>query len=922
MKKYIHNDKLQQARLSRGWKQEVVAVKLGVDVRTVRRWESGYPVSPLNIVGLTDLFGMSAEELGVLETLPDPQKPLISQGSHSQEKSNLPIDVGLQDTGEDHINNMAVKNTLPKTPSRSNTLPLQATILIGREQEKESVKRLLRRKEVRLLTLTGPGGTGKTRLGIQVAEELQDMFADGVFFVNLAPIGDPALVIATIARALGIREIRGQSLLEDLKVYLQDKHLLLLLDNFEQVVSAAGEVANLLSVCPELKVLITSREVLHLQAEQEFNVPPLALPEDPLSAVAVLSCSPAVALYIQRAQAVKPDFELTAANSAAVAEICTHLDGLPLAIELAAARSKLFLPQALLRRLDRRFLVLTKGPQNVPTRHQTLRNAITWSYDLLNAEEQRLFRRFSIFVGGCMLQEAEAICGALDEEGEISVLDGVTSLIDKSLLLPMNQVVGEEPRLMMLETIREYGLEALAANEEMEVTQRAHALAYLALAEKAEPEFEGPKQAVWLDRLEREYGNLRIALQWSLEQGKAGHGMEIALRLSGALQQFWDMRGLRSEGRQFLGQALATSREVQTSVRMKALYTAAVLAMNQSDHDQAVELCEEYLSLSREHEDAQGTALSLYRLGGIAWAQGNLMVARSMEEEALGIFRELGDKWGIASSLEMLASVNLDMGEYARAHLLLEESLVLWREGGNERGIAYSLFLLARVIYYSLGDLQRARLLLEESITLSRRLGHKVSISYALYELGFVLFFQGDIIKTRSLFEEALALSKELGDRRGIASGLYSLGWVDYDQGHYMTARALLEESLAILRKLGHQWTITLCLEALARAIAAQGQLVGAAQLWGAAEALREAIGAPLPPIALNIHEQTVAAARAQMSEDAFASAWTQGRTMTFEQVLALQKPVKATGPITVASSQVSLLDSFTTQEPSSDGAV
>src|SRR3989440_704163 len=408
---------------------------------------------------------------------------------------------------------------------RPHNLPAQLSPLIGREHEIQALCTLLRRAEVRLVTLTGIGGGGITRLGLEVATHLLGDFPDGVCFVPLAPISDPDLVIATIAQTLGIQEAGEQPLLDLLQAHLRDKRLLLLLDNFEQVLAAAPGLADLLSGCPQLKILVTSRAVLHLHGEHEFSVPPLALPDlIHLPERETLSQYAAVALFLQCAQAARPNFQLTPANTRVIAEICVRLDGLPLAIELAAARIKLLPPQALLTRLEYRLQVLTSGARDAPVRQQTLRNTLAWSYDLLDAGEQRLFRHFSVFAGGCTLEAVEGIYTALGERSA-DVLDGVASLMDKSLLRQVEQE-GHEPRLLMLATIREYALEALAASGKMESTRRAHAAYYLALAEQAELELGGPQQGAWLDRLEREHDNLRAALSWSLEQAgdeDAGH---------------------------------------------------------------------------------------------------------------------------------------------------------------------------------------------------------------------------------------------------------------------------------------------------------------------------------------------------------------------------------------------------------------
>src|SRR5437762_11021339 len=454
---------------------------------------------------------------------------LLSQTTRALVEHDLPTGVSLRDLGAHRLKDLQQKSHLSQLviadlpadfpplktlDTHPNNLPVQLTPFIGREQELTNVIQLLRRDDVRLLTLTGPGGAGKTRLGLQVAAELSDFFFDGVFFVNLAPISDSTLVVPTVAETLGIQERADPFLLKRLKDVLSQKQMLLLLDNFEQVVDASVQIIDLLTACPLLKILVTSREALHVQAEQEFPVPPLELPDPKrLPDLAVLSHNAAVALFLQRAQATKPDFQLTNANARAIAEICVRLDGLPLAIELAASRMKLLPPQALLARLDQRLLVLTGASRDVPARQQTLRNTIAWSYNLLDAVEQRLFRRLSVFVGGCTLQAIEAVCTDASDGGEAGqVLERVTSLIDISLLQQTEQE-GQEPRLLMLETIREYGLEVLATSGEMENTRQDHALYYVRLSEGAEPELAGSRQALWFERLEREHENLRAVMQ-------------------------------------------------------------------------------------------------------------------------------------------------------------------------------------------------------------------------------------------------------------------------------------------------------------------------------------------------------------------------------------------------------------------------
>ena len=795
-----------------------------------------------------------------------------------------------------------------------NNLPAQLTSFIGREQQVTTVSSLLRRPDVRLVTLTGMGGIGKTRLSIQVATELLNVFPAGVCFVPLAPLTNPLMVIPTIAHALGLDHQHQHSTqnsvaehLDYLRGFLHEKHFLLLLDNFEQVVSAAPDLAELLITCPKVKILVTSRAALHVQGEQEFPVPPLSLPKQAhLLASDNLAHYAAVDLFVQRAQAVKPDFLFTSANAHAVAEICIRLDGLPLAIELAAARSKLLPPQALLQRLSHMLSVLTGGVQNVPARQQTIRNTISWSYHLLDAAEQRLFQRLSVFVGSYTLDAVEAVCGVF-ADGTAHILDGVASLLDKSLLQQTEQE-GEDVSLLMLETIREYGLEALANSGEEEITRQAHAAYYLALAEKAEPEFCGAEQARWLQRLEHEHDNLRAALNWSLTQGRARHRMEMALRLGGALRRFWLVHAHIGEGRTFLDQALAESGEVSPAVRAKALMTAANLAVGQNDYDRTQTLCQESLALFRELNDQPGIAFSLYLLGAVSWTRGDPTTGYSLLRQALALFREGGIKDHIAWSLYLLGLFDGIQGEYARAYSLFEESLALHRQMQHKRGIAFSLIHMAQLLFVSQTDQSAVDSLLEEGFALARELGDKDSTAYSTMLQGQIALSRGDTESARTLLERSSKLYREVGSQHGIAESLSQLARVVATQGDNSLAYALYVESLAIARELRHPGLIASCLEGLAQVMAAQARIFWAARLWGAAEALRASASLPRPPVEQPVHERSVATARHQLGEKAFAAAWLQGRSMTPEQAFAAQGqevppavPASMTAPTTAS---------------------
>ena len=576
----------------------------------------------------------------------------------------------------------------PLKPQPSHNLPLELTSLIGREKELADAQSLLLRDDVRLVTLTGPGGTGKTRLGLELARELIGQFGDGVFLVSLAQINDPSLLSSAIAQTLGIMEKGGKSLLDSLIDYLRDKQTLLFLDNFEQLTTAGPQVAQLLHSCPRLKILVTSRQALHVRGEFEFFVPSLPLPDlKRLPSAEALSQNAAVSLFVQRALAVRSDFAINNENFRTVAEICVRLDGLPLALELAAARVKLLSPQEILTRLERSLTVLTGGPQDLPMRQQTLRGAIAWSYDLLNETERVLFRKLSVFVGGCTIEYADAVFSGTQELG---VLDGLSSLVDKSML--RREERDGETRFVMLETIREFALDAVVVSGEEAEVRRRHANQFLALAEQAEPELLGPRQAEWLERLEREHGNLRAALEWSVKRGDA----ILALHLSAALWRFWYTRGHLTEGRGWLLQVLASSFE-ESAVRAQVLNGAGVLAQTQGDSAAASTHYEESLAIFRKLADKPGIAACLNNLGLIANDQGDYARAKALYEESLAISRELGNKSATAHLLNNLALMAQRRGDYPEARSLFEESLVIKRPLGDECGIAASLLNLGNV---------------------------------------------------------------------------------------------------------------------------------------------------------------------------------------------------------------------------------
>jgi predicted ATPase len=834
----------QQAIFRERWPEEVGGLRIRMALHTGAADERG-----------GDYFGPPLNRVARLLSAGHGGQVLLSLATQELVRDQLPPGVSLRDLGEKRLKDLArpervfqlVAPNLPhefsplKTlESRRNNLPAQPTPLIGRERELREISNLVRSQDVGLVTLTGPGGTGKTRLALQVAAELVDAFEHGVFFVDLAAATDPDLVFSKIAGALGVAETGARPLAEVVASFLCDKEMLLILDNFEQVVGAASATMEALP-CPPVKVLVTSRISLRVYGEHEYAVPPLSVP-DPrrLPDLKTLSQYEAVGLFIQRARAAKADFEVTNDNAPAVAEICARLDGLPLAIELAAARIKLLPPKAMLVRLGSRLKLLTGGARDLPERQRTLRGAIEWSYDLLDESEQVLFRRLAVFAGGRTLEAIEAIC---DAEGDLPVdsLEGVSSLLDKSLLR-QEEGAGDEPRFVMLETIHEFAREKLRESGEAEEIKRAHAEYFLALAEEAEPELKGPNQAEWLERLEAEHDNMRAALSWSFD----GADPELGLRLAMALWWFWLTRGHVSEGRDWLEAALGRSVGLPTRERAGVLVGAGRLALELGEISHATVLIGEGADLFRTLEDRVGLADATDNLGIAVAYSGDLDRAKALFAESLSLFREANSGWGVGETLNNLGNVAGILEQEDRARSLHEESLAARRKVGDERGIAMSLANLVEPVM-SEKDYGRVKVLIEESLAIFRKLGDKGNIAMCLGVLGESSLHEGDLKEATAMCSEALAMLWELGDTY-------------------------------------HAYSM---LTLLAITASRQDRVERAARLFGAAEALLEGSGISLTGGDLADTRRNLAEARAKMDEAAWEEAFASGRSMSFADTVA-----------------------------------
>jgi predicted ATPase/class 3 adenylate cyclase len=866
-----------------------------------------------------DYYGSAVNRCARLRAIAHGGQTLLSQATYDLVRDALPAGVRVRDLGEHRLSDLQrleqvfqlLAGGLPTEfpPLRSleslpNNLPLQLTSFVGREKEMGAVRSLL--TGTRLLTLTGPGGTGKTRLAVHLAADLLERYPQGVWLVELAPLADPALVPQALATVLGVREDANRPLPATLAEVLRPKQLLLLLDNCEHLIEACAQLADaLLRACPHVQVLATSREALGIAGETAWRVPSLALPAPQhLPPLESLLQSEAVRLFVDRAVAAQPHFALTATNTAAVAQICRRLDGIPLALELAAARVRGLSVEQLAARLDHRFRLLTGGSRAALPRQQTLRATVDWSYALLTPQEQMLFTRLSVFAGGWTVEAAEVVCAG----GEITaedVLALLLRLVDKALV-EVEEEQASGARYRLLETLRQYGREQLVARGEAGAVHLRHAAYYLALAEQAEPALRGPDQVAWLDRLEVEHDNLRAALAWSLEaqapvppEAGAVGDAEVGLRLAGALWFFWFLHGHRREGLRWLEQALGTG-QGGPAARAKALMGAGFIAWDQDERARAQPLVEASAALYRELGDTANLARVL---GGISLylrdphAENRPLASReeyregtAVLEEGVRLAREVGDPWLLATVLSYAAysAAVTDPQERESARVAGEEALLLFQTMGDTFGIALTQRSLGWVALQE-RDYARAHQAFAADLAASRVLKDSSSIARALDNLGQVAQAEGDQAGAAALYEESLAVLREMGIfGRRTGHLLHKLGVLALAQGDSGQAGVRFAESLRTAGEVGDHPQVAAALDALAGVAAAQGAPRRAVQLAGTAAALRARAGLSAAEEEQDTFPTSgLTAARAVLSAETQAAAWAEGQALTPEQAIA-----------------------------------
>jgi predicted ATPase/transcriptional regulator with XRE-family HTH domain len=775
----------------------------------------------------------------------------------------------------------------PASIHPSFTFPAPLTRLVGREAEIDAVIRLIQQEHARLVTLTGTAGIGKTRLALAVASQLRSHFPDDIWFVPLASVQDPALIPKSIANSFGLQETGEQSLVDLIPAFLAGKRALLVLDNVEHLLDGVSVLVDLLSVCPHLALLTTSRTALRVRGEQRFAVPPLEYGAER---------SAAETLFIERAREVHPLLPVTPANLASIAAICRRVDGIPLAIELAAMRVATFAPPDLLRHLNHRLALLVGGPRDLPARQQTMRNAITWSYDLLAPAEQAIFRQLAVFVGGWTIEAARAV--SVGEVDQNELLMALAALVDTSLIQKEMADEDSETRFTMLEILREYGMEQLEQQRELEDTQRRHAEYMLALARQAEPELKGPDQATWLARLEHEHGNLRAALHWAKE-----HDIRAGLQIAVAIWRFWLMRGHFGEGRSWLETFMQYDQEQEDLRRIQAhaYIVAGVLAAEQGNFPQAERYSETGLQLYQVIEDKTGICSALVTLGSLAYLCDRYGRAEEWYRQALTLCRAIGDRVHIPGVLNNLAVIATAQGRYHEAQEFLEEGLIYPSEIGDHYGIAVTLVNLSN-LFHKEGKYARATTTAKEALAHAEQTGNRRTIASALENVGKAACDQGNYHEAIVALERGRQMYQELHDGLGNAAVLRHLGDVARAQGDWQQAEAYYRASIEESQQAGTAMGIAKCLAGWALVLFAQGQTMQSAYFASKAAAMYTEMGiAPQANISVRL-EQTKRAIHQALGDEAFQATWNRGKTLSLDDlqngswVISLAAPPEMNG--------------------------
>ena len=887
----------QRLFLQEPWSPAPIKVRMGINTGTAQT--SGDDPRSGGYTGYTSLVRVQR-----VESVAYGGQILLSNTSAELVRIELPQDIRLLDLKEHRLKGLLNPERLwqvaaPDLPQDfppllslnaiPNNLPLQLTSFVGREKEQQELKELL--EKTRLLSLTGSGGAGKTRLSLQIAADLIDEFPDGVWFVELAPLTDATLIPQTIASILGLREEAGRPAMSMLSDYLRAKTTLLILDNCEHLIDACAKFADtILRVAPKIKILATSREALGIAGETAYRVPSLEIPNPKLQiSIEQLTQYDAVRLFVDRALAVQPDFSVTNVNAPALAQICYRLDGIPLALELAAARVKSLSVEQIAARLDDRFRLLTGGSRTALPRQQTLRAAIDWSFSLLTKEERVLLCRLSVFAGGWTLEAAESVCGTRSvgvceqlPHSDTPILDLLAHLVDKSLVIFEQR--DSETRYRLMETIRQYAREKLLDSGEGEQARAAHFDFFLRLANDAAPQLARANQLIWLGRLEIEHDNLRAALDWALAQNEGERTLQLAI----ALNLFWLRRDHLKEGCEQIERVLAQTEALSNApLRVRVMALSVLFALYQSDYARVRTFARTYLGYARAIGDTYSEGKLLWGLGWLAWHESDYAGAQALLEECLTRFTASRDLLGCADALHFLGHVAVDQSRYDAAQRYFAQSSALYKELDDHIGLLPLIGDLGLIAYLQ-DDFDHARAFCEQQLALGQSLDSKDNQMTALNRLGDLARCAGDDATAEKYYTASLEILRPMGVTLMLGNLQHNLAHIAKNRGEYARAVALFQASLALYREQNDKKGIGEYLVGIAGIAAAMGNLERAARLFGAAQVSREAMGATLWPANRIAYERDLATLCAQLDEATFNAAWAEGQKLTLEQAIDL----------------------------------